>query len=428
VIAFDEARSVADAVLYEGYLLYPYTASATKNHMRWQFGVVVPRAYAALGNGESASVFSELLLRDATPAARLSLRLRFLRVQQRSVERSGGDAFVPVDALRIGDDDYLSWDEAVAEEIPVEIDLPLASDTIVQFSLPEARTVEPIHDASGTLRGRIVRHRDEVYGNVTIASEPADGLRRIRVTVENDSSFAGRDRSSMLRKALVSTHVLIGVESGAFMSLIDPPDEASASLLPCENEHLWPVLLQHTEADAHSSPLVLCSPIILYDFPEVAAQSRGDMFDATEIDELLNLSVLSLSDREKREARATDPAARAIVDRAEQLAAGGLMSLHGTIRSFDDEQPSPGSGHVVVEGVPIERGSAVRLHPRRRADVWDMFVDGKDAHVQGVYEDMDGVAYIAVTVDDDPASELHEWYGRSLFFYCDEIEPLEART
>jgi hypothetical protein len=58
--------------------------------------------------------------------------------------------------------------------------------------------------------------------------------------------------------------------------------------------------------------------------------------------------------------------------------------------------------------------------------VWDAFLQGKTARVRGVYRDMEARVYVAVTVDDDPASDLHEWHGRSLFFGCDEVEPLEA--
>jgi hypothetical protein len=172
------------------------------------------------------------------------------------------------------------------------------------------------------------------------------------------------------------------------------------------------------EADgAQRSPLVLSSPIILYDFPSVAAQSEGDTFDATEIDELMMLSVRSLSDDEREEARATDPRARAIVERAERFGPDDLTELHGVL-------DIPSMDCVFVDGAKIAQGSVVRLHPKRRADVWDSFLENKLATVRAIHQDVENQMYVAVTVDDDPASDMHHWYGRSLFFYPDEVEPV----
>ena len=47
------ARQVADAVLYEGYLLYPSRATSSKNQIRWQFGVLGPDGAALVGDGEA---------------------------------------------------------------------------------------------------------------------------------------------------------------------------------------------------------------------------------------------------------------------------------------------------------------------------------------------------------------------------------------
>jgi hypothetical protein len=165
------------------------------------------------------------------------------------------------------------------------------------------------------------------------------------------------------------------------------------------------------------------------------------------------LSVLSLPDAERAEACATDPRARAIVERAERYGTGELARLHaGTLHHasptpagrhqvfpggdpfaggnpFAGSDPFaaldvPGIDCVFVDGVKVSKGAAVRLHPKRRADAWDMFLADKVATVQAVHQDLEDVMYVAVTVDDDPASDLHEWYGRSFFFYPDEIEPL----
>ncbi|MDQ6932507.1 MAG: hypothetical protein M3160_04960, partial [Candidatus Eremiobacteraeota bacterium] len=167
----------------------------------------------------------------------------------------------------------------------------------------------------------------------------------------------------------------------------------------------------------------------------------GDKFDGTEVDELLNLSVLSLSDEEKQNARATDERARGIIDRADQMPPEHFAKLHGALRYLEsvgertksqngEEIPEfgsfegevPGDGHIYVNGMKIAKGSRVRLRPVRRADVWDSFLDGKTAKVAGVFADFENQQYVAVTVDDDPANDLHDWYGRYLYFYPNEIE------
>jgi len=130
-----------------------------------------------------------------------------------------------------------------------------------------------------------------------------------------------------------------------------------------------------------------------------------------------------LPDAERDEARATDPRARAIVERAERFGARELEQLHA-FATID----APALDCVLVAGTKVAKGSSVRLHPKRRADVWDMFLDGKLATVRAIHQDVEDVQYVAVTVDDDPASDLHDWYGRSFFFYPDEIEPVGAAT
>ena len=90
------ARQVADAVLYEGYLLYPYRASSSKNQIRWQFGVLGPDGAALAGDGEEPQLSTEVVL-EPREDARLDVFLRFLQVQSRVVERWTGTAWVEAD-------------------------------------------------------------------------------------------------------------------------------------------------------------------------------------------------------------------------------------------------------------------------------------------------------------------------------------------
>jgi hypothetical protein len=195
--------------------------------------------------------------------------------------------------------------------------------------------------------------------------------------------------------------------------------------------------------------VVLSSPIILYDHPAVAPESVGDFCDATEIDEILALRVLTLTDDEKAEARGTDARAAAIVDRCDDLPPEVWSRLHGAVRSLRpveqppidgdgsdepaalpwwdpgvDSEVDPWTDTTWVGGVQVGKGTPVRLRPSRRADAHDLFLAGRTARVAGVFKDVDGAEHVAVTLDDDPASELFEWQRRFLYFHPDEVEVL----
>ena len=231
---------------------------------------------------------------------------------------------------------------------------------------------------------------------------------------------------------------MLAVNDGAFVSLLDPPRDATDAVAGCANEGTFPVLI--------ASDVMLSSPIILYDHPVVAPESPGDLYDATEIDEILALRVLTLTDDEKAEARATDPRAAAIVERCDTMPPEVWQRLHGAVRTLEPAGPAPeavattpwwdpgadssvdpGTDSLTISGVEVARGSAVRLRPSRRADAHDLFLAGLTATVAGVFRDVDGNVHVAVTVDDDPATDALAWQGRYLYFHPDEVEPLGDR-
>jgi hypothetical protein len=237
---------------------------------------------------------------------------------------------------------------------------------------------------------------------------------------------------------LIAVHTMLAVEDGTFVSLLDPSEDAAPAAASCRSDGSYPVLIGDGD-------VVLASPIILYDHPEVAAQSPGDLYDSLEIDEILALRVMTLTDQEKSEARGTDPRAAAIIDRCDDMSAETLGQLHGQMRpvgspaapDFADEPDAlpwwdpavdatfdPWTESVWVAGVEIAKGSAVRLQPSHRADAHDIFLAGMAATVAGVFTDVDGDQHVAVTVDDDPATEELMWQGRYLFFHPDEVAPL----
>ncbi len=406
---FAAARAVADAVLYEGYILYPYRASSAKNQCRWQFGVIAPRAFSEAAGSDPWRLQTECVV-EGGRLAEICVRVRALHVQTRTA--------VPADRLP-------AWDEAVERQLDLgglAVGDLLDTPRVAAFCLPGGIDVE---DA-----GRLARSRVAVDGRVCVSAEEVPGpyrLVRVRIEVENHTAWSGPalTRDDVARHSLVAVHTLIAVDGGRFYSLIDPPEFASGAVRACRNEGTFPVLID--------DDVMLSSPIILYDRPEIAPESPGDFCDATEIDELLALRVLTLTGEELAEARATDPRAAAILDRCEAMSDDAREQLHGTVRMLrrvppitepgSDRDANPFEDTIRCRGEQIGRGAHVRLYPGRRADAQDVFLVGRTGTVQGVFSDLDGEVCVAVTVDDDPGADLHAWYGRYLYFHPDEVEP-----
>ncbi len=341
-------EQIADSVLYEGYILYPYRPSALKNRQRWNFGGLCPPAYADLcGGNESCRAQTECLAVGAESA--LQVRMRFLHLIDRRVGSLPGNFrdvgecsesdLVFVDSLKVGDRIHQTWQEAAEREI----DLPAQSlaPTAVQpqrfdFHLPESRSVETISDPNGKLAGAIVRKQNALDFAAHIAIQKLDEcLFKIRLEILNltpcpDASKLARDQA--MTHSLVSTHAILNIRGGQFISSLDPPQEYAEAVSSCANFGLYPVLT----GDEAQRSTVLASPVILYDYPKVAPESAGDLFDGAEIDEILTLRILALSDQEKAEMRQCDERARRILDRVES-APEHLAQLHGAMRAIGAE-------------------------------------------------------------------------------------------
>jgi hypothetical protein len=437
------ARRVADAVLYEGYLLYPYRATSAKNQVRWQFGVLGPQGAAAAGVGEAPSMSAEVVVERAA-GARLDVVLRFLQVQCRVVERRTRSGWEPVDELLVDGTVWVPFHEAVPREVPF-LDLSLEGSRTLQVTTPGGEETEELSDR-GRIVGRLVRTRWPLAGAVTLTARPGRdprlvvlGLRVGNLTPcrpERVDGWTPRDVTA--RTSFVGTHLLLSVRGTRFVSLLDGPDWADADTSACAQERCWPVLV----ADDDGRYAVLVSPIILGDHPGIAPESAGDLFDATEIDEILTLRVMTMTDQEKAEARGTDPRAAAILARCDSMSAEALGRLHGARRDLDravdggevpwwdadaDARAQPEMDAVMVAGVPIAKGSRVVLRPSRRADAQDIFLAGLTAVVTRVYFDVDGGTHVAVVLEDDPAADLYGSTGRFYYFGPEEIEPVTAR-
>jgi len=344
-MTFQSAQRVADAVLWEGYVLYPYRASSSKNRFRWQFGVLVPEAHAGHG-GESSTMQTECLVEPAAETA-IDLRLRFLQVQTRAIEEAMHDSsFRRVERLELDDLTLISWEEGIEQRLDA-VGIPLAEllacERLFELHLAGSREESLVHDADGRVGARAVRERWPVSVVLRVSAEAAGLAVRLRAVVENITPCPAEGhahRGLALRHSLNGAHLLLAARGGRFLSLLDPPEWAAAAAAACANHGTWPVLV----GQAGEEPVVLSSPIVLYDFPEIAPESPGDLFDATEIDEILSLRIMTLTEEEKREARATDERARALLDRTDSLPTEVLERLHGAIRHLGAAASGPPEG------------------------------------------------------------------------------------
>jgi hypothetical protein len=355
----DALERLVDSLLYEGYALYPYTPSATKNATPTPFGIVYPPAYAA---GSSAT-FDHLVLEGMLDGGgRVSAEVRFLapagerhQATAQHVALAGpGEEEVAVGGLRIG----------------------------VRLDVGE----------------------------------------RVALRVENRTEApADLDRAGALRHSLLSTHPILHVAGGRFVS---PLECATASV------NTWPVLA--TPED----DVLLGAAIVLPDHPQIAPESRGSLFDGTEIEEALLLHVQALSDGERAAIEEQDPTVRDMVARAAAATPEDVLALHGrvTVRdpvTTEPPKPSaavrdPSAGEAVVEheGVTYRRGGKLLLRPGPEAALEARMVQGRTATIERIFVDYDGKVHLGVTVDDVPGQEIMRETGRFLFFFPPEVEVL----
>ncbi|HEX7335344.1 MAG TPA: hypothetical protein VF290_27880 [Pyrinomonadaceae bacterium] len=316
---------IADAVLYEGYILYPYRPSSVKNQQRWNFGVVCPTAYELAQQGSESSTMQTECLIEADSSTTIDVKVRFLHLLLRELGENVADCQLP-----------RTWQEA----LPREVILPqvkigeLESPHSVKFHFPASKTTESL---DATSSGVISRTQHEIDGEIEITANRAidnEQLLKLSVVIRNLTAFPDandRSRDDALLRSFVSTHTILEAQRGSFVSLLDPPAHYKAAASECTTVGTYPVLV----GDEGDRSCVLSSPIILYDYPQIASQSAGNLFDGTEIDEILTLRIMSLTDDEKRELRSADELARQLLDRTESMSPEQLMNLHGVMKKCE---------------------------------------------------------------------------------------------
>jgi hydrogenase maturation protease len=338
---------IVKAVLYEGYMLYPYRPSAVKNRQRFNFGVVYPRDFSESQGGTDASTMQTECLALGYEKTQCVVGVRFLRMVARSIERvltpsSEGPSAAEgstqkVERLEVNGKTLQVWQEAVEEEIEVtEFNLSALTLQCMQwpFRLSAKQEREAVRDERGIIVANILRDKAAIAGTIELASVRLEhGLFKLTARISNASRMEGCgsvSRDEALLRSLVSAHTILEVRDGEFVSLVDPPEKLRDFSRACQNVGTWPVLV----GEEGQRDTMLSSPIILYDYPQIAPESPGDLFDGAEIDEILSLRIMTMTEEEKREMRQCDDRARQILERTEAMPDEQFMKLHGALRGF----------------------------------------------------------------------------------------------
>jgi hypothetical protein len=338
---------IAKAVLYEGYMLYPYRPSSVKNQQRWNFGVLCPQSYSEAQNGTEAWTMQTECLVEGDSNTVLEVRVRFLQLVARSVgqlttpvgepQPNETPNFLPVDKLIVDGRVYQPWQEAVEREVILStcnLDALIQAPASQSFIFPAGKEFEYLRDGQSPITGVVIREQSALRGVIeTRGKRVGDDLFKLRVRIRNRTPFPSAQqarREDALFISLVSAHTVLGVHDGKFVSLFAPPDHLAGLVADCKNVGAWPVLV----GEEGQYDTLLSSPIILYDYPKIAPESAGDLFDGTEIDEILSLRIMTLTDEEKREMSQSDERARQMLERTESMPVEQFMKLHGVLRGL----------------------------------------------------------------------------------------------
>lgn len=423
---------IVNAVVYEGHILYPYRPTALKNRRRFTFGRVYPRPYSEDQRGrERWTMTTECLVAAGDVPPELEVRVRFLHPMQRQVYRARGESrptFRKVPNLVLNGEAYHSWQEVEEQTIDMPV-VAVEDGTSIrrEVRFEAAKQFEEIR-RDDVLVGAVEVLREAIAVEVELAVRTVRaGLFSIAAHVRNVTELRGDmpgDEEALLLHVMASTHTVLQIQGGAFLSLTDPPKEYAGAVAACRNDGTWPVLVGRPG----QQDTLLSSPIILYDYPKVAPESKGDLFDATEIDELLSLRIMTLTDKEKDEMRSVDEFARRILQRTEGMTADDLLDMHGTLRAWREAAEGSAPSTVEIDGRTARVGDRVRLRPQRRADAMDLSLAGRIGQIEAIEQNLEGELYLAIVLDDDPGKDLGMMRqpGHRFFYTPEEVELLET--
>ncbi|HXB16772.1 MAG TPA: hypothetical protein VNV44_13635 [Solirubrobacteraceae bacterium] len=381
-------EELIDSLLWEGYALYPYTPGATKNATPTPFGILYPPTYAA----GLASTFDHLEMRcvaEAPPGASVRAEVRFL------VAAGHGHR---------------------------------ASDRRLELAAAGIETLGSPWQSTETIRTSSADRRLTVA--LELGASPLEpGRYELALRVENRTACRdGLDRAAALACSLISTHPVLRIEGGRFVSPLERP---------CRSVNTFPVLASDEDE------VLLGAAIVLPEHPMIAPESRGGLFDSTEIEEALLLHVKTLSDGEREEIEREDPRVQEMIERAAAATPEDVLALHGRVTLSDPHErgsftpvppreppglpdPTAGEAQAEVDGVRFRRGGKLRLRPGEHADLHARMLDGRVATLERILVDYDGRTHLGVTIDGDPGQQLLRETGRLLFFFPAEVEVIET--
>lgn len=443
---------IVESTLYEGYILYPYRASSKKNRReRFTFGRVYPETYSRAQSGrEPGAMRTECLVKACKPTSTLSVSVRFLQPMNREIgvlrkpisNLNGAEPeFRIVPELCVSGELYQSWHEAVEREVlSPAIQISRQNEWSDRFRFFASRELEPLRENDGIV-GLAIRCQEKIEGELSVTTRPlGNDFFKITARLMNQSELPQEqlsDENAVLLRLFASTHIVLCVNDAEFISQFDPPADLKAASESCVNIGAWPVLVG--DESGKERDMMLSSPIILYDYPKIAPESAGSLFDGTEIDEILTLRILTMTDAEKREMRNVDEQARRLLERTEALPPDRLLKMHGTFRrpdqatstaptEFDDFFGAATRLEGISHGdIYLKPGDRVRLRPKNRADVMDIIIAGSTAVIEAVEQDLERHIHLAVVLENDPGKDLGlmRQPGHRFFYGLDEVEPLQ---
>jgi hypothetical protein len=444
-------NEVVEAVLYEGYILYPYRPTSKKNRQRFTFGRVYPHDYSVAQNGAEPYLMKTECLLASKEATRLEVSARFLHVTSREIlslrqpmlelpASLSPESVEVVPELCADGQSFVTWQEAVEREVnlaPQALKGIAGANSRLTFEFPATENLEPIKEQKGLIAGIMRRRRERLAGEILLeAEEIKPGLFKVTVKILNHTPVPVpelENQEAVLLRTLASTHTILHSEEGEFVSLMDPPESLRELAAACKNEGTWPVLVGDEETADRST--MLSSPIILYDYPKIAPESPGELFDGTEIDEILTLRVMTMTDAEKEEMRRSDPRASRILERTESLPEDQLLKMHGVVRelrSFDEDFFGNDRRLAQAEfnGVILRPGDRVKIKPKSRADIMDIALAGRIATIEAIEQDAESRIHFALVLDDDPGKDLGfmRQPGHRFFYTLDEVERVPEAT
>tara|TARA_R100001143_G_scaffold45175_2_gene40420 strand:- start:399 stop:1259 length:861 start_codon:yes stop_codon:yes gene_type:complete len=283
----DYVHPVVNTVLYEGYKLYSESIAATQRP-RWTVGGLYPRPCVPAGTGAQRSCMETQCLVTGDQDTRLEVRVRFLHTVLREIGTLAtpargwpDDAEAPEPEFRFSTGDEPATllsrgdDEAVERDLKV-VDCPLGEllglTRYHTFSFPAWRSVEPLRGEDGKPVGAIVRRQKPIQGRASVHLQAfPNQVFLVTVRVENLTSVTreiSTNREEAARQAFASTHTVLEVLGGEFVSLMAPPEALVSYTMLCENRGTFPVLVG---PEGHNRT-VLSSPVILYDHPTLGLE------------------------------------------------------------------------------------------------------------------------------------------------------------